>query len=80
MVLRTIERAEQAVRAHGFREFRVRHLGPTARIEIAAAEMGRLDDAGLRAGLEDAVRAEGYAEAVVDPEGYRRGRLNEDLA
>ena len=80
VVLRTIERAEAAVRAQGFREFRVRHLGQSARIEIAAAEMGRLADAGLRARLEAAVRAEGYAEAVVDPEGYRRGRLNEDLA
>jgi pyridinium-3,5-biscarboxylic acid mononucleotide sulfurtransferase len=79
VVLRTIERAERAVREEGFREFRVRHLGPTARIEIAPAEMRRLGDAALRARLEDAVRAEGYAEAVVDPEGYRPGRLNEEL-
>jgi uncharacterized protein len=79
VVLRTVERAEAAVRAHGFREFRVRHLGTAARIEIAPAEMGRLADAGARAALLDAVRATGYAAAAVDPEGYRRGRLNEDL-
>jgi uncharacterized protein len=79
-VLRTVERAEEAVRAHGFREFRVRHLGRAARIEIAPAEMDRLDDAVLRARLEGAVRAAGYAEAAVDPQGYRRGRLNEDLS
>jgi uncharacterized protein len=79
-VLRTIEKAEDAVRAHGFREFRVRHLGRAARIEIAPAEMDRVADAGLRDRLEDAVRGAGYAEAKVDPEGYRRGRLNEDLA
>jgi uncharacterized protein len=77
-VLRTVERAENAVRDHGFREFRVRHLGGVARIEIAPAEMHRLDDV-LRARLEAAVRAAGYIEAAVDPEGYRRGRLNEDL-
>jgi len=78
-VLRTVETAEAAVRAHGFREFRVRHLGPAARIEIAPAEMDRLADGAVRAALEDAVRAAGYAEVTVDPEGYRRGRLNEAL-
>jgi uncharacterized protein len=76
--LRRVERAEAAVRALGFRELRVRHLGETARVEIAREEMGRLDDA-LRAAVEQAVRAAGYAEAVIDPEGYRRGRLNDAL-
>jgi uncharacterized protein len=77
--LRRVEKAEAAVRALGFRELRVRHLGETARVEIAREEMGRLDDAALRAAVERAVRAAGYAEAVIDPEGYRRGRLNDAL-
>jgi uncharacterized protein len=77
--LRRVERAEAGVRALGFRELRVRHLGERARVEIAREEMGRLDDAGLRAAVEAAVRAAGYAEAAIDPEGYRRGRLNEAL-
>jgi len=80
LVLRTIETAEDAVRAQGFREFRVRHLGLSARIEIAPAEMDRLQEPAARARLQDAVRAAGYAEATVDPEGYRRGRLNEELS
>jgi uncharacterized protein len=78
--LRKVERAEAAVRALGFRELRVRHLGETARVEIAPEEMGRLDDdASLRAAVEQAVRSAGYAEATIDPEGYRRGRMNEAL-
>ena len=77
--LRRVERAEAAVRALGFRELRVRHLGEAARVEIAREEMGRLDDASLRAAVEQAVRSAGYAEATVDPEGYRRGRMNEAL-
>jgi uncharacterized protein len=77
--LRRVERAEAAVRALGFRELRVRHLGERARVEIAREEMGRLDDAALRAAVEQAVRAAGYAEAAIDPEGYRRGRMNEAL-
>jgi pyridinium-3,5-biscarboxylic acid mononucleotide sulfurtransferase len=77
--LRRVERAEEAVAALGFREFRVRHLGDRARLELAVAEMGRLADAGLRARILRAVREAGYVEAVIDPQGYRRGRLNEEL-
>jgi uncharacterized protein len=77
--LRRVERAEDAVRALGFREFRVRHLGASARIEIAAGELGRLREASLGAALEAAVRETGYLQVRIDPEGYRRGRLNETL-
>jgi uncharacterized protein len=77
--LRRVERAEAAVRALGFRELRVRHLGEKAQVEIAREEMGRLADAALRAAVEQAVRGAGYAEAVIDPEGYRRGRMNDAL-
>ena len=74
--LRRVERAEDALRALGFRELRVRHFGDTARVEIAPAEMGRLAEAECRQAVEAAVRAAGYATVQVDPEGYRRGRLN----
>ena len=77
--LRRVERAEAAVRALGFRELRVRHLGETARVEVAREEMDRLGDPALRAAVEQAVRAAGYAEATIDAEGYRRGRLNDAL-
>ena len=77
--LRRVERAEAAVRALGVRELRVRHLGERARVEIAREEIGRLDDAALRAAVEEAVRGAGYAEATIDPEGYRRGRMNDAL-
>jgi uncharacterized protein len=76
-VLRQVERAEQGVRTLGFREVRVRHFGGTARVEIGAAEMPRLDEhPPLRTAVEDAVRAAGYASVVIDPKGYRRGSLN----
>jgi pyridinium-3,5-biscarboxylic acid mononucleotide sulfurtransferase len=77
--LRRVERAEAAVRALGFRVLRVRHLGEAARVEIARDEMGRLADASLRAAVEQAVVSAGYARATIDPEGYRRGRMNEAL-
>ena len=79
-VLRRVEAAETAVRALGFRELRVRHLGDhAARVEIGTKEMGRLTDADLRGAVVAAVRGAGYASVEVDPEGYRRGRLNDAL-
>lgn len=78
-VLRQVEAAEAAVRSLGFRELRVRHLGDGARVEIAAAEMHRLRDEGLRAAVVVAVQAAGYRHVDLDPRGYRRGRLNEPL-
>jgi uncharacterized protein len=77
--LRRVEQAEAAVRALGFRELRVRHLGEEARVEIAREELSRLDDGALREAVGAAVRAAGYARASIDPEGYRRGRLNDAL-
>jgi uncharacterized protein len=77
--LRRVEGAEAAVRALGFRELRVRHLGEAARVEIAPEEMEKLSDPALREAVEQAVRAAGYAQAAIDPGGYRRGRLNEAL-
>lgn len=77
--LRRVDAAESALRALGFRELRVRHLGEQARIEIATEEMRRLDDPGLAEAARQAVRAAGYRDAVIDPQGYRRGRLNEAL-
>jgi len=77
--LRRVESAEAAVRALGFRELRVRHLGDAARVEIAREEMARLDRDGLRERVLAAVRGAGYASATLDPEGYRRGRMNDAL-
>jgi uncharacterized protein len=76
-VLVRVEAAEARVRSFGFREFRVRHRGNTASVEIAADEMGRLSDPGLREAVLAAVRETGYPEVVLDPQGYRRGRLND---
>jgi uncharacterized protein len=77
--LRRVERAEEAVRALGFRELRVRHLGETARVEIAKEELARLGEPGLAEAVKTAVRAAGYLQVEIDPDGYRRGRLNEAL-
>jgi uncharacterized protein len=74
--MRRVEAAERGLRALGFRELRVRHLGDTGRVEIAVDELPRLADAEVRAAVESAVRDAGYARVTVDPAGYRRGSLH----
>jgi uncharacterized protein len=78
-VLRQVERAEASLAALGFREFRVRHLGAKASIEIAREEIARLEVGDMRQAVLEAVRAAGYAQAALDAAGYRRGSLNEAL-
>ncbi len=75
--LREIETAELALRARGFREFRVRHHDDTARLEIHPSELFRI--AAQRGEILSEVRAAGFARIVLDLHGYRRGALNEGL-
>ncbi len=78
-VLGQVERAEGAVRAAGFVQCRVRHHGEVGRVEVPAAELGRLLDARVRGEVVAGVRAAGYRYVALDLEGYRTGSLNEAL-
>ena len=77
--LRMIERAEDAVRALGFRVCRVRHHDDLARLEIGVAELPRALAPEMRDRLLKAVAAIGYRHVTIDPQGYRMGSLNEGL-
>jgi len=77
--LRTIERAEQALRALGFRVFRVRHHDDLARIEIARIEMPRALEPEIAAAITRELKAAGYRYVCLDVQGYRTGSLNEGL-
>lgn len=76
--LKQVERAELALRALGFRDFRVRHHDGVARLEVHPAELAAV--ARLRREVLAAVRAAGFRRVLVDLQGYRRGALNEGLA
>jgi uncharacterized protein len=77
--LRQIERAETAVRALGFRVFRVRHHDTLARLEIARDEMPRALEPDVNERLVAGVKAAGYQFVSLDLQGYRLGSLNEAL-
>lgn len=77
--LRKVGAAEKAVRELGLVNFRVRYHGEVARLEVAAEELPRLEDASLRARVSAAVKAQGFTFVAVDLEPFRSGRLNELL-
>src|SRR6476661_7539876 len=77
--LRTIERAEQSLRALGFRVFRVRHHDTIARLEIAREEMARALEPEVSAAIVRELKAAGYRYVSLDLQGYRTGSLNEGL-
>jgi len=74
--LSVVERAEDAVRELGFREFRVRHHGDIVRIEIAAEEMPRALDAEMTVALTRIFKALGFKFVTLDLEGFRSGSMN----
>jgi pyridinium-3,5-biscarboxylic acid mononucleotide sulfurtransferase len=77
--LRAVERAEEALRALGFRVCRVRHHGDLARIELGRDEMVRALDPEVNAAIVRDLKAVGYRFIALDLQGYRLGSLNEPL-
>ena len=77
--LAQIERGESVLRELGFRQFRVRHHGELARIEIAPEEMPHALDAGVAREIGQRLRGIGFLYVTLDLEGYRQGSLNAGL-
>jgi len=73
-LLRQIEAAEDTLVALGFRQFRVRHHGEIARIELPVEEFGRAVAA--HTALVDGVTGAGYRFVTLDLAGFRSGSLN----
>jgi uncharacterized protein len=74
--LESIEHAEEALFAMGFRQFRVRHHGELARIEIAREELDRMLSLSMFQQASEALTRLGYKYVTLDMEGYRSGSMN----
>jgi uncharacterized protein len=74
--LSTVERGEDAVRALGFRQFRVRHHGDIVRIEISREELARALDPAMAAQFTSIFKALGFKFVTLDLEGFRSGSMN----
>ncbi len=77
--LAQIDRAEDALRALGYRQLRVRHHGDLARVELARDEMERaLTPEALRE-ISRRLHDAGFRWVSLDVDGYRTGSANEVL-
>ncbi len=75
-VLEQIERGEESLRRMGFREFRVRHHGELARIEIARDELPRALSMDMLDAMTVVLRQAGFKYVTLDCTGFRSGSLN----
>ena len=78
--LDVVERGEDAIRALGFRQFRVRHHGDIVRIEIAREEMERALNPAVAAEFTKIFKALGFKFITLDLEGFRSGSMNSLLS
>jgi uncharacterized protein len=72
--LAQVDRAETALRRFGFRQFRVRHHGEVARIELSGEDLVRLASNDVREEVVRRVKEAGFRFVALDLEGYNRGR------
>ena len=75
-VLDQIERGEESLRQLGFREFRVRHHGEIARVEISRSEMSRAMTMEMMDEISAELRKAGFKYVALDCTGFRSGSLN----
>ena len=76
--LRRVERAEELLKEHGFRQLRVRDHGNIARIEVPPEMFYKLTN-GSRSEIVKGLKELGYSYVTVDLEGFRSGSMNETL-
>ncbi|MSV34902.1 MAG: ATP-dependent sacrificial sulfur transferase LarE [Bryobacterales bacterium] len=74
--VKTVDRGEDAIRALGFRQFRVRFHGEVVRIEVAPEELERAMTPEMARRFTAIFKGLGFHYVTLDLEGYRQGSLN----
>ena len=74
-----IGRAEKILADEGFRQYRVRHHGTVARIEVEENEIPRLTDTALRKKIIKGLKNIGFKHIAMDLEGFTSGSMNREL-
>jgi len=77
--VKTVEQGEEAIRALGFRQFRVRFHGELVRLEIAKDELEKALAPEMARRFLEIFKPLGFHYVTLDLEGYRQGSLNEAL-
>jgi uncharacterized protein len=78
--LKIVDQGEEALRALGFRVFRVRHHDVLARLEFGPDDLKKALDPDMASRLLGLFKKLGYKYVTLDLEGYRTGSANEVLA
>ncbi|APG28796.1 TIGR00268 family protein [Syntrophotalea acetylenivorans] len=78
--LSQVETCEAFLNRAGLNNYRVRHHGNTARIEVPPAQLYELIQEPLRSELVAHCKQAGFHFVTLDLEGYRTGSLNEELS
>jgi len=74
--LRQVEEGEERLRSLGFRQVRLRHHGPLARVEVDPGELPRALDPRMAERIVALLKPLGFRWVSLDLEGYRTGSLN----
>lgn len=77
--LRMVDQAENFLTDLGFRNIRARHQENSVTIEVNHSQIPRLLDNDTWKKVKDYMISIGYERVNFDPEGYRRGKLNDKL-
>lgn len=77
--LKQVAEAEKFLKSIGFAEFRVRHHGDVARLELKGNDFKKLLSSGVRKAVTEKLKSLGYRFISLDLEGFRSGRMNEGL-
>jgi len=77
--LAVVEQGEEALRALGFRQFRVRYHEKLVRLEIAPEELPRALTPEMARQFVEIFKRLGFTYVTLDLEGYRQGSLNTHL-
>jgi uncharacterized protein len=77
--LAMIDRSEAYLRSLGFRDLRVRHHGPIARIELPPSEFAKILEGNIAAEIATTLKAYGFKIVTLDLLGFRSGSLNEGV-
>jgi pyridinium-3,5-biscarboxylic acid mononucleotide sulfurtransferase len=77
--LRMIGEAEKEIASCGFTQYRVRHHGPVARIELQAPDLKRIMEPEIRERIVAKLKELGFLYVTLDLEGYVTGSMNRGL-
>ncbi len=78
-VIKTVEDGEEAIKALGFRQYRVRFHGDLVRLEFATGELATALTPEMARRFKDIFKPLGFHYVTIDCEGYRQGSMNEAI-